>query len=188
MCVCILILSAACVSRLHTPRSPGTRRFPNRSPKFGIVDRRPFTDLKLPIWNRQNHIFPFTITLAMSLIFFRIESFPRLKRVQPLSVFRSFRSRSFQSQPSTSTGLRCLYDVGEAGLRGWANWSRGVFYCFFLITNEPCPSFSFNCFFFFFKATSPEPPSTDKGWEGGVNNTGGRNHLLNSLPQVLIEH
>ena len=76
--------------------------------------------------------------------------FSRHKRVQPLSVFRSFRSRSFQSQPSTSTGIHCLYDVDEAGLRGWANCRRGVFYRFFLITNEPCPSFSFNCFFFFF--------------------------------------
>ena len=58
VCVCVRILSAACVSRRHTPRSPGTRQFPDRSPKFGFAGRQSFTALKVPILNSQNHIFP----------------------------------------------------------------------------------------------------------------------------------
>ena len=192
MCVCIRILSAACVPRRHTPRSPGTRQFPDRSPKFRFVDRRSFTDLKVPIWNRQNHIFPLSIrhNPYHSSNIFPNWKFSRHKRVQPFSVFRSFRSRSFESQPSTSTYRRTLLarrswparrEVEQTGVEEYSIAS----FCL-MITNEPCPSFSLNSFFF--RATSPEPPRTDKGWAGGVDNTGGRNQLLNRLPQVLIKH
>ena len=190
MCVCIRILSAACVSRRHTPRSPGTRQFPDRSPKFGIVDRRSSIDLKVPMWNRQNHIFLLRHKPCHSSNIFPNWKFSHHERVQPFSVFQSFRSRSFQSQPSTSTNQRTLLvrrsrlacGVEQTGVEEFSTAS----FCL-MILNEPCPSFSFNSSFFFFRATSPEPPIADKGWEGGVDSTGGRNQLLNRLPQVLIE-
>ena len=88
----------------------------DRSPKFRIVDRRPFTDLKVPIWNRQNHIFPFTITLTTALIYFRIESFPVIKefnlcRSSEASVLEVSKANR-QLQPAyavctTSTKLPC---------------------------------------------------------------------------------
>ena len=109
MCVCIRILSAACVSRRHTPRSLGTRQFPDRSPKFGIVDHRSSTDLKVPMWNRQNHIFLLRHQPCHSSNIFPNWKFSRHERVQLFSVFQSlFPSRSFQSQPSTSTNQRTL--------------------------------------------------------------------------------
>ena len=159
--MCIRILLAACVSRRHTPRSPGRRQFPDRSPKFGIVHRRPFTNLKVPIWNRQNHIFPFTITLTIALIFFRIESFPVIKEFNLCRSSEAFvlevSEANHQLQPAyavctTLTKLAC--EVEQTVVEEFSSASL-------LITNEPCPSFSFN--WFFFKATSPEPPSTDKG-------------------------
>ena len=110
MCVCIRILSAACVSRRHTPISPGTRQFPDRSPKFGIVDRRSFTDLKVPMWNRQNHIFPLRHNLAIDLIFLRIESFPVMKEFNLSQSFKAFvlEVSKANRQPSTSTNRRTL--------------------------------------------------------------------------------
>ena len=149
MCVCIRILSAACVSRRHTPRSPGTRQFPDRSPKFGFVDRQSFTDLKVPILNRQNHIFPLSIrhNPCHSSNIFPNGKFPFIfKRVQPFSVFRSFRARSFERQPSTSTFRRTLLSRRswparrEGEQTGVEEFSIASF-CL-MITNEPCPSFS----------------------------------------------
>ena len=108
VCVCVRILSAACVSRRHTPRSPGTRQFPDGSPKFGIVDCRSFTDLKVPMWNRQNHVFSLRHKPCHSSNIFPNWKFSRHKRVQAFSVFQTFRSRNFQSQPSTSTNRRTM--------------------------------------------------------------------------------
>ena len=130
MCVCSHF-SAVCVSWRHSPRSLGTWQFLDRSPKFGFVDRQSFTDLKVPIWNRQNHIFSLSIRhnpCHSSNIFIS-----RHKKVQPFSVFRSFRSRNFESQPSTSyrrtTKLACKArgPTGNVMLQ----WTLAIFPVFF---------------------------------------------------------
>ena len=105
--------------------------------------------------------------------------FSRHKRVQPFSVFRSFRSRSFESQPSTSTYRRTLLTR-----RSWPAWparregeQTGVeelsIASFCLTDHERAMSFVFIKFLFLKPHHRPEPPGTDKGWEGGVDNTGG---------------
>ena len=106
--------------RLSLTEAPSADRrdltFPDRSPKFGIVDRPPFTELKVPIWNRQNHIFPFTITLTIALIFFRIESFPVIKEFNLCRSSEAFvlevSKANRQLQPAYAVNL---YDVDEAG-------------------------------------------------------------------------
>ena len=87
------------------------------------------------------------------------------------------------------TGVRCWYDA--AGLRGARSIkleSRSFPLLLFVSKSRTSHVVRFRQIRFLFRATSPEPPGTDKGWEGGVDKTGGRNQLLNRLPQVLIKH
>ena len=188
MCVCIRISSAACVSRRHTPRSPGHGNSPTGPRNSGslIVDRLPTLKSQCGIVKITS--FSKGINLAIALIFFRIDSFPVMKEFDLSRSFKAFVLEvSKANRQLQQTGVRCWSD--EACLRGWANWSRGVFHCFFLSHDpERAMPFVFIKVLFLCRATSPEPPIAEKGWEGGVDSTGRRNQLLNRLPQVLIEH